>query len=124
MPEAFSSTQGFVAWLRNASTTALVALTRLSQMRRLRDSVQRPSAIGAPARLMTASASANTSDHVPGEEGFQLMQAADDGSSALALPAFLERTVTLCPLFSSSLTSGRPINPVPPATMIRMVILH
>ena len=52
------------------------------------------------------------------------MQAADDGSNAFALVAFLERTVTLCPLSSSSLTRARPINPVPPVTMIRMAILH
>src|SRR6187549_2562482 len=112
MPEAFTSAQGFVAWLRNASTIALVALTRLSQMSRLRASVQRFSAIGAPARLMTASASLNTVGHVPPERGFQLIQVADDGSSALAPVAFRERTVTLCPFFSSSSTKARPINPV------------
>ena len=53
-----------------ALTSNRVVSMRLSVMSRLRESVQRVSAIGAPARLMTASARSRACSHGPMSRAF------------------------------------------------------
>src|SRR4029079_15569201 len=104
-----------------ASTRWRVARTRLSVSHCLRASVQRPSAIGAPARLMTASALSRQCSQAPASRPFHSTVVTVEPHERCASSLLLVRRVTRCPSWQSKAHKGRPMNPVPPATTIVLV---
>src|SRR5438045_4484459 len=91
-----------------ASTSACVASSRLDVNRCFRFSVQRPPPTFSPARLITTSAFATSSLHVP----------CCGGCHSSPRDASRDRTVTSSPRERSRATRTPPMNPVPPETTI------
>src|SRR5205085_8858285 len=69
-----------------------------------------------PARLMTTSAFATSSDQLPCDGGFQAT-----ARPASTFDGLRVRTATSSPRASRQRTSGSPMNPLPPATTIRFI---
>lgn len=99
-----------------ASTRRFVRCTLLSVRSCFRASVHRASAIGAPARFMTASVPSRLSSQTPGSWPFQLTVVTKVPNSCEAARPFLVRTVTRWPLRDKDTHKACPMNPVPPVT--------
>ena len=100
------------------ATISAVVDQRLSQIMRFCVSVHRLSAMGSPARLMTAS-NADISSIFETESKMSI----SSPSSACALSLFLETTVNLYSFWYWRMNS-LPIRPVPPVTRIFIYILR
>src|SRR6185437_16306065 len=100
----------------SALTSKRVVSTRLSVMSCFRTSVQGASAIGAPARLMNASASSRTCSQGPVSCPFHETGFAFIPGQWKSCPAFLVRMLTLWPPWNNAAHNARPTNPVPPDT--------
>src|ERR1700686_3678626 len=119
--DADTSTLGRAFIFASAVISARVVSMRLECNSDLRLSLQRPSAIDAPARFTTASAPTAAPPSSP-VAGFQ---ATTNPSFAPSPPALCGRTNrhTVCPARASALTSAVPTNPDEPVTRIFMFFL-
>ena len=118
MPEALTRVPGFDLQRDRASARRRVVRTRLSVRSRLRAPVHRPSAIGAPARLMMASAPSRQCSQVPASRLFHSTAVTAEPHKRCTSSFLLVRSVTRCPSRQSETHKGRPMNPVPPVTTI------
>src|SRR5256714_1773392 len=115
MADAETKTFGLSSSAANVSAISRVPFTRLSRMRRFFSCVQRPSAIGSPARCTAASCPSSPSESTAPSSGSQ-RTAAVPGALNVCAPPRTSR-VTLLPSASSERTSARPTRPVEPVTM-------
>src|ERR1700686_2925860 len=119
--DADTSTLGRAFIFASAVISARVVSMRLECNSDLRLSLQRPSAIDAPARFTTASAPTPAPPNSP-VAGFH---ATTNPSFAPSPPALCGRTNrhTVCPARASALTSAVPTSPEEPVTRIFIVFL-
>ena len=118
MPEALTRVRGFDLQRERASARRRVVRTRLPVRSRFRASVHRPLAIGAPARLIMASALSRQCSQVPASRLFHSTAVTAEPHKRCTSSFLLVRRVTRCPSRQSETHKGRPMNPVPPVTTI------
>lgn len=109
-------TLGFADRCDRASTRRRVRCTLLSVRSRFRACVHRASAMGAPARLMTALAPSRHCSQAPGSRPFHSTVVTELPNSWEAVRPFVVRTVTRWPFRDKDAHKARPMNPVPPVT--------
>lgn len=121
MPEALMNVTGLEKRRESALTSRRVESMRLSVRSCFRAWVQRPSAIGAPARLMIASASARTCSQGPGSRPFH-------STIVVVVPnawdGLLVRAITRWPSRESVAHNAKPIKPVAPVTTMFIPSSH
>lgn len=112
------SVAGFEDKRDKALTSKRVVRTRLSVRSCLRATVQRASAIGAPARLIIASAPSMACSHGPVSRAFHGIGFTFTPGCRTSWSACLVRILTRWPPWKSAVHNARPMNPVPPVTTI------
>src|SRR5271155_3641335 len=117
MAEAEISTRGRAAMRASAFTSARVVSTRLLRKSFFRSSVQRPSAIGAPARFTTASAPTAAPPISPVAGSHFTSNPCEAFAAGSTGPGLINRQ-TVCPACCRFPPSAVPTEPVAPVTRI------